>query len=217
MNKTAFDLVIFDMDGTLVDSMDCLADWIHRAIKDHCPDTVTPATVTAAFGPTEEQIIERFVGPELLKSCLERYYNLYESEHERVYVYPGINELLRELKRKGTPMALCTGKSRRAVEISLKRLEWDSLFQTIITGDDTSRFKPDPEGINKILSQVKAEKSRTLFIGDSPADTAAAKNAGIFSGRALWGIATSALDTTSVPTYIFTEPRSAIAILSPNQ
>jgi len=188
MSNKAFDLVIFDMDGTLLDSMGCLADWLHRAVKDHCPASVTPATITSAFGPTEKQIITKFVSEDLVQQCLDAYYDLYEREHDRVFVYPGIDKLLEAVRSQGIPLALCTGKSRKAVEISLKRLGWSSYFQIIITGDDTTRFKPDPEGLNLILDQIPAARQRTIFIGDSPADTEAARKAAIISGRAEWGL-----------------------------
>lgn len=207
MSRTAYDLTIFDMDGTLLDSMDCLVDWIHRAVKNRCHTSVTPAAITAAFGPTEGQIIERFVGDSLTKTCLDLYYELYEREHNRGYVYPGIDGLLKALKAKGIPLALCTGKSRRAVDISLRLLGWESLFQVIVTGDDTKRFKPDPEGINLILTRIKADRPKTLFIGDSAADTAAAVNAGVHSGRAQWGVTDSSLPPLPAPNYIFKEPR----------
>lgn len=188
MSIKSFDLVIFDMDGTLFDSMGCLADWLHRAVKDHCPESVIPVTITGAFGPTEEQIITQFVSKDIVPQCLNAYYDLYEREHDRVFVYPGIDKLLEAVRNQGIPMALCTGKSRRAVEISLERLGWSSYFQTVITGDDTKRFKPDPEGLNLILGQIPAARKRTIFIGDSSADTAAARNAAIISGRAEWGL-----------------------------
>lgn len=163
--KSAFDLVIFDMDGTLLDSMGCLADWIHRAVKAHCPPSLTPADIRAAFGPTERKIIEKFVTKELVQPCLNAYHALYESEHEKIYVYPGIDTLLSELYRKGVPMALCTGKSRRAVEISLELLAWEGFFSEIITGDDTSNPKPDPEGVNMIIKRTRAAKKRTIIRG----------------------------------------------------
>ncbi|MBU2572454.1 MAG: HAD family hydrolase [Elusimicrobia bacterium] len=89
MATRIFDLAIFDMDGTLLDSMDCLADWLHRAVKNHCLPSVTPATITSAFGPTEAQIIAQFVAKDLVQPCLNTYYELYEREHDRIYVYPG--------------------------------------------------------------------------------------------------------------------------------
>jgi pyrophosphatase PpaX len=189
MTRRVFDLIVFDMDGTLVDSMDCLADWIYRAVKEHCPPTVTPASITAAFGPTEKAIISKFVPAELVGTCLQTYYDLYEQEHERMYVYPGIQPLINRMWCNKVPIALCTGKSRRAVDISLDLLQWDDVFKAIVTGDDTKEFKPDPEGLNLILQQTAADRSRTIFVGDSPADIRAASNAGVISGYAMWGLA----------------------------
>lgn len=210
--KKAFDLVIFDMDGTLLDSMGCLADWIHRAVREHCPPSLTPADITAAFGPTERKIIEKFVPKELVKPCLSAYHELYEREHDRIYVYPGIAVLLKELHRRGVPLALCTGKSRRAVEISLDLLGWENFFGDIITGDDTSSPKPDPQGANFILERVKADKKRTIFIGDGAADTGAAKAAGILCGRAEWGKPGELPAGSAIPEYRFAEPQDFLDI-----
>lgn len=214
MTAGPFDLIIFDMDGTLMHSMDCLADWIHRAVKGHCSPSVTPAAITGAFGPTEKKIIEQFVHKDLVKPCLNAYYDLYKHEHDRVPVYPGINELLIEIQKRGIAMALCTGKSRRAVEISLDLLGWESLFPVIITGDDTLRFKPDPEGLNLILKKNPAVPGRTIFIGDAAADTGAARNAGIISGRANWGAHGISTAVDARPHHVFTTPQSVITLLS---
>ena len=211
--KRAFDLVIFDMDGTLLDSMDCLAEWLCRSVKGHCPTPVTPAIITAAFGPTEKKIIEQFVANDLVGQCLDAYHQFYESEHGRVYVYPGIDELLREMKRKGIPLALCTGKGRRAVEISLGLLGWEDLFQEIITGDDTVRFKPDPEGVNLILNRTGAAKKRTIFIGDGAADVGAARNAGIIGGRAEWGAPGPLPAGSALPDFRFAKPQAFLDVL----
>lgn len=213
MAVKAFDLIIFDMDGTLLASMGCLADWLHRAVKNYCPASVTPATIAKAFGPTEGQIIAQFVKKDTVQVCLNTYYDLYEREHDRIYVYPGIDELLKTLRSLGIPMALCTGKSRRAVDISLKRLSWDSCFQVVITGDDTECFKPDPEGLNRIMVQIPAERKRTLFIGDSPADIGAADNAGIFAGLAEWGMLAHSTLVNTRPNFQFKTPQAVLDLV----
>jgi len=208
MTKTAFDLVIFDMDGTLVDSMGCLEDWIYRAVKAECPPSLMPAHISAAFGPTEERIIEKFVPAGRVAACLNAYYQLYEAEHDRVYIYPGINELLGRIQLRGVPMALCTGKSRRAAEISLRLFGWEDHFKFIVTGDDTVRFKPDPEGLNLILAEFKTAPARTIFIGDSAADIVAADSAGVLSGHAQWGHPAPLPPGTPSPAYTLLTPEA---------
>ncbi|MGD9641400.1 MAG: HAD family hydrolase [Elusimicrobiales bacterium] len=211
LNK--LDLIVFDMDGTLTDTMGCLEDWIYRAIKDHCASSVTPAAVTAAFGPTERKIIEAFVPVDRAAACLEAYYTLCEAEHSRVKVYPGVAEMLRQIGRLGTPMALCTGKSRRATEISLERLGWQEHFKFVVTGDDMARFKPDPDGLNQILARGSFERSRAIFVGDSHADIAAAANAGILSGHALWSRPGPLPTGAPKPSYELAAPLDLLALL----
>lgn len=213
-NSRAFDLVVFDMDGTLLDSMGCLEDWIYRAVKAHSAPGLTPADITAAFGPTEKEIISRFVPAEFAQACLEDYYTIYEQEHVlRVSVYPEMDFLLNELRRAKFPTALCTGKSRRAVEISLHQLGWYDVFQTIITGDDTRKFKPDPEGLNLILAKTKAARDRAIFIGDSPADLAAARSAGLKSGHALWGAPGTPLPPGVAANFSLRTPQAVLPLL----
>jgi len=197
--------------------MGCLADWLHRAVKAHCPPSVTPATITKAFGPKEEKIIEQFVPKDLVRECLNAYYDLYEREHDRVYVYPGINELLRQVQARGIPMALCTGKSRRATEISLARLGWKDHFKFIVTGDDMARFKPDPDGLDQILSRGEFERSRSIFVGDTVADIAAAANAGMLSGHALWCCPGPLPAGAPKPTYEFPTPQRLLSLLIPGR
>jgi phosphoglycolate phosphatase/pyrophosphatase PpaX len=204
----AFDLIVFDMDGTLIDSMGCLEDWIYRAVKPYCAPGLKPADVSAAFGPTEKEIIARFVPADAVQACLESYYTFYEQEHVlRVRVYPEVDFLLKELRRTRVPTALFTGKSRRAVEMSLDQLGWCDIFQNIVTGDDIKRAKPDPEGLNTLLKQTAASPARTLYIGDSPSDIAAARNAGVKSGHARWGLASDIQpDGALPPDYKLTAP-----------
>ncbi|HNW43143.1 MAG TPA: HAD family hydrolase [Elusimicrobiales bacterium] len=213
MSSENFDLVVFDLDGTLTDSMACLADWLHRAVEPYCPGPVTPADITRSFGPAEIGIISQFVGPERVPLCLDAYYELYEREHDRVLVYPGISALLDELKRRGLPLALCTGKGRRAVNISLRLLGWDALFDVVITGDDTRQFKPDPEGLNLILARTRFARERVLFVGDSAADIAAADGAGIVSGHARWGLSAPAAPFSPRPQHLLNTPQAVLAIL----
>ena len=212
-----FDLIVFDMDGTLIDSMGCLEDWIYRAIKDHSAPSVNPAAVTAAFGPTEQRIIEAFVPADRAAACLDAYYALYEAEHGRVVVYPGVDELLRQIRQRGIPMALCTGKSRRATEISLARLGWKDHFKFIVTGDDMARFKPDPDGLDQILSRGEFERSRSIFVGDTVADIAAAANAGMLSGHALWCCPGPLPAGAPKPTYEFPTPQRLLSLLIPGR
>ena len=212
MASKVLDLVIFDLDGTLMDSMPCLGDWLGRAIMEYCPRPIKQAEIAASYGPPEQGIVAKFVPAAQVQACLDRYFSIYKSEHSKVLAYPGITELLKELRRRGIATALCTGKGSKATYISLDHFGWRELLDVVVTGDDTKNFKPDPEGINLILGRLGADPRRTLFIGDTNADLGAAKSAGVLSGWAAWGAPEADAKDYKADHHL-ASPQSVIALL----
>ncbi|HJV17604.1 MAG TPA: HAD family hydrolase, partial [Bacillales bacterium] len=97
-----------------------------------------------------------------------------------------INNLLKRLKNDGYKLGIVTGKARRSLDLSLKRLEMTHFFDVIITGDDVESPKPHPEGINKALEQLNVSNNEAIFIGDSDADILAGKQANIHTIGVQW-------------------------------
>ncbi len=94
--------------------------------------------------------------------------------------------MLRYLKKNGFNLGIVTGKSETSLHISLKYLQMNNIFDYIITGDDVIKPKPDPEGINKVLSFFNIKNDDAIFIGDSDADILAGKKANIYTVGVQW-------------------------------
>ncbi|WP_342440489.1 HAD-IA family hydrolase [Paenibacillus sp. FSL L8-0436] len=119
---------------------------------------------------------------------MQDYYSLYEKGHFEEDFQPdqGIMDLLHLLKGQGVKLAVITGKSRRAFEISTGALNMTDFFDITITGDDVDRPKPDPEGIHKALNILGLDPADAVFVGDSNADILAGKAAGLRTYGVRW-------------------------------
>ncbi|UTR16541.1 HAD family hydrolase [Salipaludibacillus sp. LMS25] len=163
--------IIFDFDGTLANTLPiCYYAFQNVFIKFDNKD-LSSGEIKAMFGPSETGIIKENLLNSNKEQAIELYYEKY-AEHHNTLVKPNkkINELIRYLKSKGLKIGIVTGKAKRSLDISLKALQMENIFDVIITGDDVIRPKPDPEGINKALSLLDIKNNEAMFIGDSDAD-----------------------------------------------
>jgi len=139
------------------------------------------------FGPSETGIIRENLLHEKKEEAIELFYSEYCERHsDLVQSNTEIHDLLVDLKKSGVKLGIFTGKARRSLDISLKALHMDGIFDVIITGDDVTKPKPDPEGLVNALTVLDVDKSETIFIGDSDADIFAGLQAGIFTVGVQW-------------------------------
>jgi pyrophosphatase PpaX len=139
------------------------------------------------FGPSETGIIKENLMNRNYVQAIEMYYQRYSDYHKNlVKENKDINDLLLYLKREGYKLAIVTGKARRSLEISLDCLNMKDVFDVIITGDDVELPKPNPEGINKVLSILNIKNNEALFLGDSDADVIAGLEAQVYTIGAQW-------------------------------
>ncbi len=103
-----------------------------------------------------------------------------------VEVHAGIEQLLQFLKGRGVHLAVFTGKGRRTTAITMAAAGLQQYFQLIVSGNDVTRHKPDPEGILKVLTTFHVPPGQVLMVGDSLADISAARGAGVRVASVLW-------------------------------
>jgi len=182
-------LIIFDMDGTLVNSSITIANAINYVRKQ------------LGFEPMDAQfILERvndhtinpaqvFYHAQRFERDHERWFSEYYTKHhdKELVLYDGIKELLEALKSKGYLLAVATNAYRRSTIESLSHLGIIDLFDGIACYDDVYKGKPHPDMLLKLLESLNVSKEEALFIGDGPRDEMAAKRAGIDYLMVDWG------------------------------
>lgn len=179
--------IIFDFDGTLADTLPVCFYAFQAVFKQFDNRELNSEEIKAMFGPSETGIIRQNLVHPNQDQAIELYYEKYsEKHHAFVLDNEKINHLLSQLKSQGYKLAIVTGKARRSLEISLNRLGMEGLFEVIVTGDDVTVPKPDPEGINQVLDELKINHTEAIFIGDSEADIAAGKQAKMYTIGVNW-------------------------------
>ncbi|MBW8347847.1 HAD family hydrolase [Bacillus sp. IITD106] len=179
--------IIFDFDGTLANTLPICYVAFQKVFKEFDKKDLTSGEIRAMFGPSETGIIQENLLNRNKEQAIELYYKAY-TEHHAELVQPNkeIDELLEYLRGKGVKLGIVTGKARRSLDISLKALQMENLFEVVITGDDVIEPKPHPEGVLKALSLLDVDGSEAMLVGDSDADIQAGVQANVFTVGVQW-------------------------------
>ncbi|OLD54994.1 hypothetical protein AUI46_06450 [archaeon 13_1_40CM_2_52_13] len=199
--------VVFDMDGTLVSSLSVIFHCENEISRKYLNATLALEEVIAKFGPPAHAIIRRMtadLSENLQNQAVADYYECYRKYVAgRALVFPGIMLLLRRIRSTGRRLALVTGVEKIMMEYTLNPFNLSEFFEARVTADDVQNSKPDPEGINLALSRIEVEPRESMYVGDSPADMIAGKQAGVLTGAALWSPENRGDPTTEHPDYEF--------------
>lgn len=185
-------LVVFDVDGTLVDSQAIILG-SQRAL---CEAFGLPhpgrSRGLAVVGLSLREAFEALLGPEApVEAMIEAYRDIFGSMREdpayREPLFPGVEETLRALSlRDDVVLGMATGKSRRGVVHTLERHGWEGLFATVQTADDAPS-KPHPGMLQRAMDETGVPPANALMIGDSSYDMAMARAAGCLAVGVSWG------------------------------
>lgn len=192
-------LVIFDLDGTLIDTVPLITRCFQKVFRKYGHRELTDEQVHAMFGPGESVIFAREFGerwPEILADYLE----CYQAGHDTVTLSPEIVGVLDGLAHLGIKMAIVTNKERDTTDITLAHFNLRHYFIKIVTAKDVAHPKPSPEGINLVLNTCEENSADAIMIGDTNNDREAALASDVPFIRALWFVPSSEWDkdTTEV-------------------
>lgn len=189
---TPFDAVMFDLDGTLIETAPEIADAVNHTLQEIGAAGVTQQQVNDWIGHgTQELLIQALANawlvnietlrasPDLpaISATFNRHYQNCCGTRSRLY--PKVRETLEALRELGVKLAVVTNKESRFTHTVLDTHQLSSCFDLVICGDTLPTKKPDPAGVAYCLEAFSASKDRSLFVGDSSIDIATARNAGV--------------------------------------
>lgn len=181
--KKSKPVIIFDLDGTLLDTESLInASFIHTFEK-YKPDyKLSDEELKSFLGPTLKQSFERYFDPSMSDELIQ-YYRDYNRIHHDEYVkaFDGADKLLADLKSNGYDMAIVSNKTRETVQHGLSFCGLDSYFNVIVGCDVLEKTKPDPQGILLACNELYRSHDDVIYVGDSISDIEATKNMGGFS------------------------------------
>ena len=178
-------LLLFDLDGTLVDSVGDLTAAVNGLLSELGRPSLAIDEVRPMIGDGVGVLVRRALaarpGPEIdPDTAVTRYLALYEaSPSAHTLIYPGVVETLATLAELGYPLVVCTNKPERVSGALLQALGIAGLFTRVFGGDSFPWRKPDPRVIGAILKEFALSAADALFVGDSEVDAACAEAAGV--------------------------------------
>jgi pyrophosphatase PpaX len=184
-----FTTILFDLDGTLIDSTKLIVESYHHTMRVHRGATFPDAEWIAGLGTPLRVQFRRFSGdPAEIERMIATYREWNLTHHDAmVRAFPGALETVRHLKAAGGRLGIVTSKNRHGVKLGLDLCGFDGLFDTVVTSDDLEASKPDPAPVLAALTRLGATPRGTLFVGDSPHDIASGRDAGTTTAACLWG------------------------------
>ena len=179
------DAVLFALDGTLLDTQRLYAAAYRHAFLTELAEPPTVEQFAARRPASERHFLLEWYGDELGDRLHRRMLEHYEAHAATLLdgLYDGVAELVGALRARGVPLAIVTGKSRRAYEITSMHVDL-SPFEIVVVEDDVPAPKPDPAGI--VRAHAALGGGRAVYVGDTPMDAEAATRAGLQPAAALW-------------------------------
>lgn len=187
MNLKKFELIIFDLDGTLVDSAKDIMIANNKTLEKFGYKPISFKNVKHIIGQGIRVNIIRSLklqNVKINKKKENEMYNFFFSFYKKNLcikskIYPGLNFFLKNLKKKGYKLAVCSNKLEELTKIVLKKTKLFKYFDFVAGGDTFAHRKPHPSVLNNVIKKFKINKNNVLFIGDSEHDYHSALNSNI--------------------------------------
>ncbi len=181
--------MLFDLDGTLIDSVRLILDSYHYTLAAHgLPARTDDEWLRGVGTPLRAQFAEWKDDPERLEALIATYreYNL--ANHDRmVTIYPGVLEAVREVKVRGASTGLVTSKNQQSALRGLHLVGLREMIDVMVCADDVENPKPHPEPVERAVRLLGADPATTVYIGDSIHDMRSGRAAGVRTAAVLWG------------------------------
>jgi pyrophosphatase PpaX len=207
--------VLFDLDGTLIDSIALIVAAMHHAFDGFGGTVPADADWMAGIGtPLTKQLALYARGSDELAVLRDRY-RAYQAIHHDAAVreFPGTTETLLQLEQRGLVMGLVTSKVDLLAQRGLDLTGLSRFISVVVGADAVTKHKPEPEPVLLALERLAVAPDDAVLVGDSPHDIAAGNAAGVTTIGALWGPFTRAKIDVARPTHVIAHIRELPALL----
>jgi pyrophosphatase PpaX len=182
-----FPVVLFDLDGTLIDSGAMILASFRHATRTVLERDIADEVLLAHVGGSSLRDQMHTIDPERVDELVHCYREHNEALHDGLCCFPGILDVLDALRAEGRRLGIVTAKRRVTVDLAFARVPLGPYFDAIVTSEQTERHKPHPEPIRLALERLGAEPGDAAYVGDSPFDMRAARAAGVRAIGVGWG------------------------------
>jgi pyrophosphatase PpaX len=182
-----FPVVLFDLDGTVVDSGAIILASMRHATREVLGIEAEDAELMQAVGgPGLEAQMAAFA-PDRVDELVRVYRAHNEPLHDELEPCDGMEDVIVRFHEDGVRLGIVTAKRRSTVDLAFARLRVGHLFETVVGGDETERHKPDPQPLLEAARRLGVDPIDCAYVGDSPFDIRAARNARMYSVAVTWG------------------------------
>ena len=207
-----FDPVVFDLDGTVVDTVALIVESFRYATTTVMGEVLADEVILAGVGRPLYAQMER-----LSAEHAEELYDVYrEYNHRRhdelIRGYDGIEEVLDALKAAGRGTGIVTSKSRDTTAMAFRAVDLEDRFDVVVTASDTTEHKPSPAPLRLCLQRLNATAAGAIYVGDSPFDIEAGAAAGMATAAVAWGVFGRDALLAAGPDFWLQEPRNLLAL-----
>jgi len=210
--RSGFDPVVFDLDGTVVDTVELIVKSFRYATRTVLGEVLPDELIVAGVGRPLRAQMER-----LSAEHAQELYDVYrEYNHRRhdelIRGYDGIEEVLDALRAAGRRTGIVTSKSRDTTAMAFRAVGLEDRFNVVVTATDTTEHKPSPVPLLLCLERLGATAEGSIYIGDSPFDIQAGAAAGMTTAAVAWGVFGREALLASGPDVWLDEPRDLIGL-----
>jgi pyrophosphatase PpaX len=212
----ALTTVLFDLDGTLIDSIRLIIDSYHHTLEVHgIPPRTDQEWLDGIGTPLRVQFAEWAHDEERMEALIATYrdYNIFHHD-SRVTAYPGVVEMVRAVRAAGCRTGLVTSKNRVGAYRGLRRIGLEEAMDVVIGADDVVNPKPHREPVDRALTLLGADPAGAVYVGDSVHDMHAGRNAGVRTAAVLWGPFGRAALAPAGPDYWLERPEELITLIA---
>ena len=209
--------VIFDLDGTTINTLNELYVSINQTLKEYGYPTKTLDEVRMGVGRGFRKLVEAVVPEKLDEEKLTEIGRSYQKAYTENYlksdVYPGMTDLLKELQERGIRLAVNSNKSDRFTKALIAKNYPDIRFTAVYGGREGVPMKPDPTVAKQIAEQIGLEMEEVLYVGDSDVDIQTGRNAGMKTAGCLWGFRDRETLANAGADHILEKPEDLLKLL----